>query len=120
MRALPRTEALPHARGRPWTLSRESVHTLGLVGAGLVVGALVFLYLWQGSAVSLLRAQRAELILRLEELNREKELLQVRVLEAFSPQAIQQRVEVLDLPLEPFPPERVGYLILEDDQAAGP
>jgi len=91
-----------------------------LGGMGLLVGGLVFFYLWQGSAVSLLRAQRAELVLRLEELRRERELLEVRVLEAFSPQAVQQRVEELGLQLAAFPPDRVDYLILEDDEGPSP
>lgn len=45
---------------------------LALLLLGALIAGLVFLYLWQGAVLARFRAERAQLVLALEELSRQK------------------------------------------------
>jgi hypothetical protein len=88
-----------------------------VIGVGALVAGLVFLYLWQGSVLTLLRAERARALLALEELGKQRDWLQVQVSQAYSPEAVAKRARSIGM--GPFDPSRTRYLVLEDGQGAG-
>ncbi len=114
MRPWVRAEALP--RVRAWTLSQVWLKTLAVIVAGAIVAGLAFLYLWQGCAITALKAQRAQYVLALAELEREYISLQVQVEEATSPAALRARARALGMC--PFTPDRI--IRLEDDERPSP
>lgn len=109
-----RAETLP--RVRTWSLSQVWLRTLAVIVAGAIVTGLAFLYLWQGCAITALRAQRAQYVLALVELERERILLEVQVHEACGPAALRARARALGM--GPFTPDRIIHL--EDDQRTSP
>ncbi|HAF70611.1 MAG: hypothetical protein XD60_0749 [Acetothermia bacterium 64_32] len=117
MRSSARWEAILRPAASSWAIPRAWALALTLIGAGMVVAGLAFLYLWLGSTVTMLEAERARLVLSLEELSRDLTLLSVQVTQAYSPQAIAERAKALGM--EPFTEDRTGYLIMEDDEGSG-
>ncbi|HHE48231.1 MAG TPA: hypothetical protein ENL11_04820 [Candidatus Acetothermia bacterium] len=117
MRSSARLEAILRPIARPWVIPKAWARTLVVIGAGALVAGLVFLYLWLGSTIVLLKAERARLLLSLEELSRDQALLSVQVTQAYSPEAIAERAKALGM--GPFTEDRTGYLIMEDDEGAG-
>ncbi|MCS7240917.1 MAG: hypothetical protein NZ651_06715, partial [Candidatus Bipolaricaulota bacterium] len=63
----------------PENLSKYTV--FAVLFLGLVVAGLAFLYLWQGAVLARLRAERAALVLSIEELQREKLFLEHKLRE---------------------------------------
>lgn len=80
---------------------------------GLVVAGLVFLYLWQGTVLTRLRAERAALALSIEELQREKLFLEHELREAYSPEVLSQRARALGM--GPVDLTRLHFLVVEDE-----
>ena len=117
MRSSARLEAILRPIARPWVIPKAWARTLVVIGAGALVAGLVFLYLWLGSTITLLKAERARLILSLEKLSRDQALLSAEVSQAYSPEAIAKRAKALGM--GPFTKDRTGYLIMEDDEGAG-
>ncbi|RLE28786.1 hypothetical protein DRJ54_05895 [Candidatus Acetothermia bacterium] len=116
MRSHVRVETLPKVRAGAWTLPEVWVRALAVVLAGAVVAGLVFLYLWQGCSLTLLRAQRAQYILELQRLERERAFLAVRLQQETGIARLMERAKALGMC--PYPPERIIHL--EDDQGTGP
>lgn len=86
---------------------------LALILFGVLVAGLAFLYLWQGTVLVRLRAERAELTLTLEKLAREKLLLEHRLREAYSPSVLAERAQALGM--GPADLSRIHYLEIEDE-----
>ncbi|MGC9530596.1 MAG: hypothetical protein ACP5G2_08360 [Candidatus Bipolaricaulaceae bacterium] len=107
--------ALPRTAARPWATSGPWLRVAVAVGCGALVAGLVFLYLWQGCHLTFLRAERARVLLTLEELERTRQHLEFQVQCAYSPQAVAERAQ--ELGMRPFDPDRTGYLDLEDETA---
>lgn len=82
-----------------------------MIAAGALVAGLVFLYLWQGTVLAGLRAQRAQLVLSLEELERVRLDLLYQVDQAYSLEEIAVRAQALGM--VPFDEKRTRYLVLE-------
>lgn len=82
-----------------------------MIAAGALVAGLVFLYLWQGTILAGLRAQRAQLVLSLEELERVRLDLLYQVDRAYSLEEIAVRAQALGM--VPFDEKRTRYLVLE-------
>lgn len=82
-----------------------------MIAAGALVAGLVFLYLWQGTVLAGLRAQRAQLVLSLEELERVRLDLLYQVDRAYSLEEIAVRAQALGM--VPFDEKRTRYLVLE-------
>ncbi len=82
-----------------------------MIAAGTLVAGLVFLYLWQGTILAGLRAQRAQLVLSLEELERVRLDLVYQVDRAYSLEEIAVRAQALGM--VPFDEKRTRYLVLE-------
>lgn len=82
-----------------------------LIAAGVVVAGLAFLYLWQGSVLSQLRAERARSMLALQALERTKLDLAYQVDRAYSLEEIASRARALGM--VPFDEERTRYHVLE-------
>mgnify|MGYP000346293774 CR=1 FL=1 len=80
------------------------------IAVGALAAGLVFLYLWQGATLSGLRAERAEAILALEELERVRLDLVYQVERAYSLDEIARRARALGM--VPFDEERTRYLII--------
>jgi len=117
MRFLARFEAVSRPIARPWAVPKAWARAFVVIGAGALVAGLVFLYLWLGCTITLLKAERARLLLSLEALSRDRELLSVQVTQAYSPEAIAQRAKALGM--GPFTEDRTRCLILQDDQRPG-
>ncbi|RLE31042.1 hypothetical protein DRJ54_01400 [Candidatus Acetothermia bacterium] len=118
MRSHVRVETLPRIRARAWALPGVWAHALAMVLAGAVVAGLVFLYLWQGCSLTLLRAQRAHYMLELQRLERERAFLAARLDEELSSDRLMERARALGMC--PYSPDRVIRLTLDDDQGTGP
>jgi len=71
----------------------------------------VFLYLWQGSVLARLRAERARAVLALEELERTRLDLVYQVDRAYSLEEIAVRARALGM--GPFDDKRTRYLVLD-------
>jgi len=71
----------------------------------------VFLYLWQGSVLVRLRAERARAVLALEELERTRLDLVYQVDRAYSLEEIAVRARALGM--GPFDDKRTRYLVLD-------
>lgn len=110
--------SIPLPRARSWALSGAWARAVAAILAGAVVGGLVFLYLWQGCTLTLLRAERARYILELQELKRQRIHLLVQLQRETSPEAIARRAR--ELGMCPFTPDRIIRLESEDDQGTGP
>lgn len=82
-----------------------------MIGAGVLVAGLVFLYLWQGTILAGLRAQRAQLLLSVEELERTRLDLVYQVDRAYSLEEIAARAQALGM--GPFDEKRTRYVNLE-------
>jgi len=80
---------------------------------GVLIAGLAFLYLWQGTLLARLRAERAELTLTLEKLAREKLLLEHRLREEYSPNVLAERARALGM--GPADLSRIHYLEIEDE-----
>jgi len=78
---------------------------------GVLVAALAFLYLWQGSVLSQLRAERAQRMLALQEFERMKLDLAYQVDRAYSLEEIAQRARALGM--VPFDERRTRYHVLQ-------
>lgn len=87
---------------------------LAVIGAGIVVAGLVFLYLWQGAILVQLRAERAQALLAVEELERTRIYLEYQRAWAYAPDVIAVRAR--ELGMGPFDAKRTRYLTLDDDQ----
>lgn len=100
-------------RPRPERGRRD--HALGggvalWIAAGAVVAGLVFLYLWQGSVLSTLRAERARALLSLQDLDRVRLDLVYKVDRAYSLEEVALRARALGM--VPFDEKRTRYLVL--------
>ncbi len=84
-----------------------------LILLGVLIAGLAFLYLWQGTLLARLRAERAELTLSLEKLAREKLLLEHRLREAYSPSVLAERAKALGM--GPADLSRIHYLEIEGE-----
>lgn len=84
-----------------------------LILVGVLIAGLAFLYLWQGTVLARLRAERAELTLTLEKLTREKLLLEHRLREAYSPSVLAERAQALGM--GPADLSRIHYLEVKGD-----
>lgn len=84
-----------------------------MIAAGVLVAALVFLYLWQGSVLSQLRAERAQSMLALQEFERMKLDLAYQVDRAYSLEEIAQRARALGM--VPFDEKRTRYHVLHGE-----
>jgi len=84
-----------------------------VIAVGVLVAALVFLYLWQGSVLSQLRAERAQRMLALQESERMKLDLAYQVDRAYSLEEIAQRARALGM--VPFDEKRTRYHILHGE-----
>ncbi|HPD06871.1 MAG TPA: hypothetical protein PLC08_03215 [Candidatus Bipolaricaulis sp.] len=82
-----------------------------VITVGVLVAGLLFLYLWQGAVLSELRAQRAQILLELEEVERVRLDLAYQVDRAYSLDEIALRARALGM--VPFDEERTRYLVLE-------
>ncbi|MGD9841171.1 MAG: hypothetical protein AB7U87_05690 [Candidatus Bipolaricaulis sp.] len=82
-----------------------------LIAVGALVAGLLFLYLWQGAVLSELRAQRAQILLELEEVERVRLDLTYQVDRAYSLDEVALRARALGM--VPFDEERTRYLVLE-------
>lgn len=82
-----------------------------LIAVGALVAGLLFLYLWQGAVLSELRAQRAQILLELEEVERVRLDLTYQVDRAYSLDEVALRAQALGM--VPFDEERTRYLVLE-------
>ncbi len=71
----------------------------------------MFLYLWQGSVLARLRAERARAVLALEELERTRLDLVYQVDRAYSLEEIAVRARALGM--GPFDDKRTRYLVLD-------
>lgn len=83
-----------------------------LLAGGLAVAGLVFLYLYQGAVLARLRAERAQAVLTLEELERARLDLVYQVDRAYSPEELAVRAQALGM--GPFDEKRTRYLVLEE------
>lgn len=79
---------------------------------GILVAGLVFLYLWQGTVLARLRAERAALALSLEELARQKLFLEHKLREAYASETLSARAKALGM--GPVDLSRLRYLVIED------
>lgn len=86
---------------------------LAVLLLGMLVAGLLFLYLWQGTILARLRAERASLALALEELARQKLFLEHKLREAYSYEVLKARAEALGM--GPVDLSRIHYLVVEDD-----
>jgi hypothetical protein len=84
-----------------------------LILLGVLIAGLAWLYLWQGMVLARLRAERADLTLTLENLAREKLLLEHRLREAYSPSVLAERAQALGL--GPADLSRIHYLEVEGE-----
>ncbi len=84
-----------------------------MIAVGVLVAGLVFLYLWQGSVLYQLRAERAQSMLALQELERVKLDLAYQVDRAYSLEEIAQRARALGM--VPFDEKRTRYHILHSE-----
>lgn len=80
------------------------------IAAGAAVAGLVFLYLWQGSVLSQLRAERARKVLALQELERVKLALVYDVDRAYALDTVAARARALGM--VPFDEKRTHYHIV--------
>ncbi len=90
---------------------KRAVFLLLLLGA--LVAGLVFLYLWQGTVLARLRAERAALALSLEELRRQSLFLEHQLREAYAPETLSERARALGM--GPVDLSRIHYLVIEDE-----
>ncbi|MCX7750006.1 MAG: hypothetical protein N2320_00245 [Candidatus Bipolaricaulota bacterium] len=81
------------------------------IAAGVLLAGLVFLYLWLGTVLAGLRAERARLVLALEELERTRLELAYQVDRAYSLEELALRAGALGM--VPFDEKRTRYLVLE-------
>ncbi len=84
----------------------------GFLALGLLIAALAFLYLWQGTVLARLRAEEARLLLAIQELQGEKLFWEHKLREAYSPETLSERARALGL--APFDLSRIRYLELRD------
>lgn len=82
-----------------------------VIAVGALVAGLLFLYLWQGAVLSELRAQRAQILLELEEVELVRLDLAYQVDRAYSLDEVALRARALGM--VPFDEERTRYLVLE-------
>lgn len=88
---------------------KRTVFTLILLGA---VAGLAFLYIWQGTVLARLRAERAALVLSLEELQRQSLFLEHQLHHAYSLEVLSARARALGM--GPVDLSRLHYLVSED------
>lgn len=89
---------------------KRTVFLLILIGA--FVAGLAFLYLWQGTVLARLRAERAALVLSLEELRRQNLFLEHQLRQAYSLEELSARARALGM--EPVDLSRLHFLVIED------
>lgn len=89
---------------------KRTVFTLILLGAA--VAGLAFLYLCQGTVLARLRAERAALVLSLEELQRQSLFLEHQLRNAYSLEVLSVRARALGM--GPVDLSRLHYLVSED------
>jgi len=89
---------------------------LALLLLGALIAGLVFLYLWQGAVLARLRAERAQLVLALEELSRQKLFWEHKLREAYSLEALSERAKALGM--APVDLSRLHYLVIPDDDGS--
>lgn len=77
----------------------------------MLVAGLVFLYLWQGSILSQLRAERARMVLSVQDLDRVRLDLAYKVDRAYSLDEMAHRARALGM--GPFDEKRTRYVVLE-------
>ncbi|MGB9758151.1 MAG: hypothetical protein ACP5LJ_05225 [Candidatus Bipolaricaulaceae bacterium] len=87
--------------------------TLFLLLLGFLLAGLVFLYLWQGTALAKLRAERAALVLSVADLERQKLFLEHKLREAYSPEVLSERAKALGM--GPVDLSRLHYLVIPDE-----
>lgn len=80
---------------------------------GFLLAGLCFLYLWQGLVLARLRAERAELVLALENLERKKLLLEHQLRAAYSLEVLEDRARALGM--GPVDPSRLHFLLVDGD-----
>lgn len=89
-------------------------HTvLALLLLGLLLAGLVFLYLWQGTVLARLRAERASLVLSLAELEKQKLFLEHKLRELCSLETLNQEAQALGM--GPVDLTRLHYLVVPDE-----
>jgi len=86
---------------------------LALLILGLLLAGLVFLYLWQGTVLARLRAERASLVLSLAELEEQKLFLEHKLRELCSLETLSQEAQALGM--GPVDLSRLHYLVVPDE-----
>lgn len=86
---------------------------MALLILGLLLAGLVFLYLWQGTILARLRAERASLVLSLAELEEQKLFLEHKLCELYSLETLSQEAQALGM--GPVDLSRLHYLVVPNE-----